>query len=185
MRAFIAVEISEEARGAVARLQSELQSVGADVKWVEPENLHLTLKFLGEIGESQAEQLADQLKSSLVLSPFAFTLEGTGAFPKLENPRIIWAGTGAGKEQLAGLAREVEEACGRCGFPPEERPFSPHLTIGRVRSRNRVESLAQRLGSAEFKAGSPTRVEKAVLFQSTLTRSGPVYRPVREIPLKR
>ena len=183
MRAFIAVEISEEARGAVARLQSELQSVGADVKWVEPENLHQTLKFLGEVEESRVPDLAAALNASLRTPPFSFTLEGTGAFPRPEHPRILWVGVQEGKDPLIGLARAVEAACSGCGFPPEERPFSPHLTIGRVRSPKGLGRLAEKLHGTQFQSGK-SEVGEVALFQSVLRPGGPFYPVVRKIPLK-
>lgn len=183
MRAFIAVEISEEVRTEVARLQEKLQTAGADVKWVEPENLHLTLKFLGEIEEGRVPALTEALNFSLRLPPFTFSLEGVGAFPKMEHPKVLWAGIHEGKDPLIGLARVVETACSGCGFPPEERPFSPHLTIGRVRSPQGLNRLIQKLQSAEFQGGK-TQAGGITLFQSTLGPGGPIYQPLSEIPLK-
>ncbi len=183
MRAFIAVEISEAARTGVARLQEQLKTAGADVNWVEPQNLHLTLKFLGEIEESRVPELTAALSTSLQTPPFTFTLEGTGAFPRTEHPKVLWAGINEGKEPLIELAREVEAACGRCEFPPEERPFSPHLTIGRVRSPKGLNRLVQKLQAIEFQGGK-TRVRVIILFQSVLSPHGPAYTPLAELPLK-
>ena len=183
MRAFLAVEISEEARGAIARLQDQLRSAGADVKWVEPHNLHLTLKFLGEIKESRVPELTERLNASLQTPPFAFTLEGSGAFPQPEHPKVLWAGVNEGKDSLIRLANEVETACNGCGFPPEERPFSPHLTIGRVRSPQGLSRLVQKLQGTEFRGGK-TDAGEILLFQSTLGPGSPVYQPVQKIPLK-
>lgn len=184
MRAFIAVELSETARGAVARLQDALRPAGADVKWVEPQNLHLTLKFLGEAEEPRLPELTQVLESAAShLSPFTFSLEGVGAFPRLEYPRIVWTGIQEGKESLVALANQLEEACGRCGFSPEERPFSPHLTIGRVRSGKRLAFLVQQLRETTFQTAAPVPAEKIVLFQSILSPRGATYSPLREIPL--
>lgn len=185
MRAFIAVEMSGAAREAVARLQERMKAAGADVSWVKPENLHLTLKFLGEIGEERVQGLVETLSSSLLhLPPFTFTLEGAGAFPRPDRPKVLWAGIGEGKETLLRLAREVEAVCGRCGFPAEERPFSPHLTIGRVRSMRGLDRLAEELQGTAFQ-GEKTEAREIVLFQSVLSpHGGPAYTPLAELPLK-
>lgn len=183
MRTFIAVEISEEARGAVARLQEQLKEAGADVNWVEPENLHLTLKFLGEIEEARVPLLTEALSSSLQTPLFTFSLEGVGAFPRPQHPKVFWVGINEGKGPLLELARELESACNRCGFPPEERPFSPHLTIGRVHSPQGLNRLTQKLQAAEFRGGS-TEAKEIILFQSTLGPAGSVYQPLQKFPLR-
>lgn len=184
MRAFVAVKISDAAREEVARLQEKLKMAGADVKWVEPENLHLTLKFLGETGEDRIGRLRQELQAVLqARASFTFTLEGLGAFPRPEQARVVWVGTGEGKERLIELAREVEEICSRSGFPAEQRPFSPHLTIGRVRSGKLLPELAQQIQALPFRASSPTPADRVVLFRSTLSPRGPVYTPLREILL--
>ncbi len=174
MRAFIAVELSEAVRAEVARLQETLRSAGADVKWVEPENLHLTLKFLGEIDESRVAQVEEALRSAV--SPFrsfSFRLEGVGAFPRVNSPKVLWVGVGEGKPKLAELGAAVEKRCA----------FSPHLTIGRVRSGAGLAQLIQQLEAAEFRASVSTPAEKLVLFQSTLSSHGSIYTPLREILL--
>lgn len=178
MRAFIAAEISEEARVKVARLQDNLQSAGADVKWVEPRNLHLTLKFLGEIDKRKLPTLTEALTRCVAaFAPFPFWLEGVGTFPRPEHPRVIWVGVSEGKENLIKLAQAVEKVCNSLGFTTEERPFSPHLTIGRVRTHTRLEA-------APFKTSEPTRVDRLVLFQSTLSPQGPRYTPVAVLPFR-
>ncbi|MBI3333844.1 MAG: RNA 2',3'-cyclic phosphodiesterase [Candidatus Omnitrophica bacterium] len=183
MRAFIAVELPDALRQEVAAFQSELGSSGADVKWVEAGNLHLTLKFLGETGENQVGPLKEGLISAaLQLSPFTVSLEGIGAFPSTTNPRVVWVGVAQGKEELIRLAQTVEQSCSRLGFAPEERPFSPHLTIGRLRSRERLAPLIKKLQVAELRGGTSTRVDRLILFQSTLSPQGPTYTPLADIP---
>lgn len=172
IRAFIAVELPEPLRREVAAFQSELKSSGSDVKWVEMENLHLTLKFLGDIEETQVASLKDGF-AGLHLSPFKIHLEGIGAFPKTTTPRVIWVGVNEGKEKLVELAQAVEK----------ERPFSPHLTIGRVRSQEHLAPLIKQLQTAEFRAKTAAEIGKLTLFQSTLGPRGPVYTPLAEIPL--
>jgi len=183
IRAFIAAELPEPCRQEVAAFQSKLQRSGADVKWVETGNLHLTLKFLGEIDDNRVEPLKESLAGLRSRSPFQIHLEGIGAFPKTTYPKVIWVGVNEGKEKLAELAQAVEKICSGLGFPPEERPFSPHLTIGRVRSQEQLAPLIKQLQTAEFRAKTPAEIGKLTLFQSTLGPRGPVYRPLAEIPL--
>ncbi|MBI3323014.1 MAG: RNA 2',3'-cyclic phosphodiesterase [Candidatus Omnitrophica bacterium] len=184
IRAFIAVELPEALRQEVGLFQGELRSAGADVKWVDPANLHLTLKFLGPIAEDRVPSLIEALQRACAgLSPFALTLEGIGAFPRTTSPRVVWVGIQEGKEPLAALAGRVEEGCSRLGFPGEERPFSAHLTIGRTRSPQGVARLIKKLQVAEFRGGAPARAERVVLFQSALGPKGPTYTPLAEVPL--
>ena len=184
IRAFLAVELPEALRQEVADFEADLQRAGADVKWVAPANLHLTLKFLGNVAEERVSSLTEALGQACAShSPLTLTLEGIGAFPKTTAPRVLWVGTGEGKEPLAKLARQVEEACMALGFPAEERPFSPHLTIGRTRSTRGIARLIKQLQVAEFRGATPAPVSRVTFFQSTLGPHGPAYTPLAEIPL--
>ncbi len=186
IRAFIAVELPDSVRQEVASLQADFKSSGADVKWVDPENLHLTLKFLGDIEESQTAALKEALGAGIGgLTPLDIHLEGIGAFPKTTFPRVIWVGVNQGEKQLVELGEKAEQACVGLGFPREERPFSAHLTIGRVRSKDRLAPLIKKLQVAEFRATAPAPVTKIILFQSTLSPKGPIYTPLAEFPLER
>lgn len=183
MRTFIAVELPEPAREEVCRLQERLRSCDADVKWVERQNMHFTLKFLGEIDESKADPLAKALEKEVAALPrFRYRLEGIGAFPGTSNPKVLWTGVSSGEAEFLKLAACVEKACEGLGFPPEERPFRPHLTIGRMRSRNGAARLIKQLQTEEF-PGSDAEAEQLVLFKSTLSPKGSVYTPLARIPL--
>lgn len=184
IRAFIAVELPDALRQEVASLQNDLQSAGADIKWVETNNLHLTLKFLGNIEEAQVPALKEALETATrPLTPFTLHLEGIGAFPRTTSPRVVWVGVTEGEKPLVELAQAVGNACSGLGFPAEDRPFSAHLTIGRVRSRDRLAPLIKKLQVAEFRGGTPAPIGKVILFQSTLSPHGPAYTPLAEIPL--
>ncbi len=174
-------------RQDLAALQTEFKSAGADVAWVKPENLHLTLKFLGEIGENQVASLKEALSAVLQsCAPFDIHLEGIGAFPKTTFPRVIWVGVNQGEKQLSELAKRIEQACGPfiLSLSKDERPFSPHLTIGRIRSKEHLAPLIKQFQVAEFRAAASAPVTSVVLFQSILSSTGPLYTSLAEIPLQ-
>lgn len=187
MRCFIAVELTNGARQEVAALQADLCRTSADVKWVEPENLHLTLKFLGEVAEDQLPALKGVLQqTTLHLSPFTLTLEGVGAFPRPQHPRVIWVGIKEGSEALTALAGAVEEACGTFVLSPSkgEWSFSPHLTIGRVHSGEHLSELVKKLKEVSFQASVPATIDRLILFQSILSRNSPTYTPLESFLLR-
>jgi 2'-5' RNA ligase len=184
VRLFVAVELTEKARREVAAVQAELRRTSADINWVEPENLHLTLKFLGEIDESRLPALTQALRDAAgPLQPFTISLEGVGAFPRPERPRVLWVGVKDGRGRLVELAEKIAAACALVLRPfdfaqdQHDRPFSPHLTIGRVRSGGALAAIP-------FKTSEPIRVDRLVLFQSKLSPHGPTYTPLAGIPLK-
>jgi 2'-5' RNA ligase len=164
---------------AVGALTEGLRGIG-DVRWVRAEQYHLTLKFLGDASPEQLEQLAAGLRElSKISSSFVIQLEGVGAFPRMERPRTIWLRVSAGEAPLAALAGEVEAAGVAAGFPREARPFSAHLTLGRVRSTRDLRALAERLRGAAGGPVPPFAVEELLLMESQLRPDGPRY-TVRE-----
>ena len=184
MRAFIAVPVPDEARAALAVLQQELAASRADVKWVEPSQLHLTLKFLGEISEAQRDALKTALAQIGQEEPaFAMRLEAVGAFPTVAAPRVVWVGVEEGREPLARIAARLNEEGARLGITPEARAFSAHLTLGRVRSPTRRAALVERLRAVYWEPSAPWRVTTLRLYQSVLSSSGPAYTVLSEVPL--
>lgn len=184
MRAFLGIEITQELREQIAGLQQHFQTSGADITWTAAENLHLTLKFLGEITKEQAGQIKQAMISRLsTIDPFKITLRGAGGFPTLEAARVIWVGMSHGKEDLKKLAQAVEKACGPLGFPMEEKPFKAHLTIGRVRSMRGHKRLVKQIEGISFRGKSPWPIESVTLFHSELTRKGPIYSPLAQFAL--
>ena len=185
MRAFIAIEISEELKGALERIESHLKYAGADIKWAKPDSIHLTLKFLGDITEEQRKEISGKLDEiSKSVQPFDVTLKDIGAFPKIEHPRVIWVGLDNGAAQSVEIASRVEAALSTLGFAKEDRAFSPHLTIGRVRSSHNVDKLKEKIPGAAsdiLSSGEIVhRVASIVLFQSTLTPHGSIYTKLHE-----
>ena len=151
-----------------------------------PHQFHFTLKFLGETPEERlpaAREAAERAAAGA--APFDLALEGLGAFPDAGPPRVVWAGCGEGREALAALARAVEEAFGEAGFPREPRPFSPHLTVGRVKDPRKVpgRSFRDALARESGRGFGIVPARELVLFRSDLSPAGPTYYPLVRVPL--
>lgn len=184
MRAFVAITLPDAQRRTLATLQRALAESRADVKWVEPANLHLTLKFLGEIEEGQRRTVETFLQRVAARQePFAMSLEELGAFPSPTAPRVIWVGVGQGRTEAAGLAEAIDQESVAIGVPKEERSFAAHITIGRVRSPRNRDALTRRLREATWHPPPPWRVAAVTLYQSVLSPQGPTYTVLAEAPL--
>jgi 2'-5' RNA ligase len=175
VRCFVAVEVDEpRVLDALGRVQSGLVGSGGDLKPVERENIHLTLKFLGDVDEGRLGEV-ESVVSDLRFEPFRMALAETGAFPNLRRPRVIWAGVYEGVDELAWIFSELETGFVGLGFKREGRRFSPHITIARVRSgRNREELVEEVLRHREMDYGG-FEVRSVKLKRSVLTPRGPVY----------
>lgn len=174
MRLFIAVPVPEEVRLAAAGTIEALRGTGADFRWVDPRTLHLTLCFLGETPVEKRPELEASLDRAARRAPFDIVWGGLGVFPALESPRIVWIGVEQGREALQELA---------AGWPqPDERPWAPHLTIGRQRGRQKLEALKRAL-AASPPLGLRQRVERIVLYESKLTQEGPIHTELHSRPL--
>ena len=185
MRCFVAVEVPEEVRGLIGRVQEALRRADADVKWVERENLHLTLKFLGDLTEEAAGRLGGALAAEAARWPrLKLAFEGIGAFPERGVPRVVWAGCAGDLERLAGLAGAVERAAEAVGVPREGRHFVAHLTIGRVKSARHEKRLRAAIENQRAVPLGSAEVGEFALMRSTLTSSGPVYERMRGFPLR-
>jgi 2'-5' RNA ligase len=183
VRSFIAIELGPEIQKELARVQNELKKSEADVKWVKPERIHLTLKFLGEVSPGLMEEVK-KIIAQVVKNHKAFELQisQAGAFPKPEHPRVLWIGVKQGHEETVKLAQELEDALMRIGFQKEKRAFKAHLTLGRVRSAHNRNQLKELLQSVSV-SPQTMRVEKLILFKSTLTPKGAIYQPLYEAGL--
>lgn len=184
MRLFIAIELSQEIKDFLSSLQEKLKAAKADVKWVQPQNIHLTLKFLGEVGEKKLDKVI-QFLGDAVKDSCSFTLRicSLGAFPKINYPRVIWVGIDKGEDETKTLAAAIENNMAEIGIPSESRPFSSHITIGRLRSNLNRERLVKELSQMQEKPpeeAAELNVSKITLFKSTLTPNGPVYEPLKE-----
>lgn len=185
MRAFVAIELSESARRAVEELIARLRETKTRVSWVKPENLHLTLRFLGDVDPTQVEALRAMMAKELAgLEPFRISLSGCGAFPNLRRPRLIWVGL---SEPWAAI-EEVYGVCERCaraiGLDKNLKSYHPHVTLGRIRSAGSVAPLTKAIETESGFHGGDFEVASVSLFRSTLARDGAVYNKLDEFALK-
>lgn len=179
IRTFIAIELNEETHSELSSLLSALKESDADVKWVAPEAIHLTLKFLGYIDEAKVKEVQEILSEVVKnFKPFALSLKEIGAFPKLDYPRVIWAGVDEGKDEAELIAKELEDKLEKIGIPREDRELHPHLTLGRVKSQKNKDKLKSIIETTKFESSSKVNVDHLTLFKSQLTAKGPIYTPL-------
>jgi len=185
VRAFVAIDLDEDIRIELTRLQNILRSSDSDVKWVEPSNIHITLKFLGNINSIQLEKAKESMSViAKGFKPFGLSLSKIGAFPKLDFPRVIWIGIDKGREELISLNHRIEEVFEKSNFRTtvhkEGRSYEPHLTIGRVRSGRNKDVLKKVIMEHDFSIKAIMDANKITLYQSTLTSDGPIYTVLSE-----
>ena len=185
MRTFLAVEISDPVRSKASKLISRLSRDATGVKWVEPDNLHLTLKFFGEISDDDVSKICTAVGDAV--SPIrAFDCEcvGIGAFPRIEHPRTIWVGLADAQDRMARLQEAIEQSVSDLGFPREKRAFHGHLTLGRVRDSHGMQKLSASLQEQSELSLGTTRVSKVTFFASQLRSPGPTYTPLARLTLR-
>ena len=188
LRVFIATAISGEAYRALEQVIAGLrQEIPSGVTWVKPEGIHLTLKFLGNVKREPLSRLQKAVTSGVIAhSPFRLYLSGSGVFPNRRRPRVLWAGVQGELEALGDLRHTVENAAVGVGFPPEERPFSPHLTLGRVR-RDASDALLARISAAvaavDLPYSGPWQVRSVQTMRSVLHPTGAQYTALESAPL--
>ena len=184
IRSFIAVPVDEAILVRLSALQQQLRQAGAPVSWTRPAGMHLTLKFLGNISEALIPRLGETLQPVAARwAPFTVSVVGTGGFPTLQRPRVVWAGIRQGKDALAALAAEVDAAVNTLGFPPETRPYNPHLTLGRVKEPKKLERLITLLQSHDGDYFGEMTAGELILFRSELSPKGARYTPLHRLTL--
>jgi len=183
MRLFIAAEITTEIEKQLEEFLDSFMKFPAKVKWVQPCNMHLTLKFLGETDESIVEGIKAAIAAaSSHYGQINIQLKGCGAFPNLRAPRVYWVGIDDPGKKLAQLAARIDQEVHLLGFDKEKRAFSPHLTLGRVKDRRDLDALNEAFGAASFPA-TPLSITSVYLIQSHLKPTGPVYQTLAEFAL--
>lgn len=187
IRTFIAVELPPQVRRGLAQLQERLNQDRPPVRWVAPDKVHVTLKFLGEIPAERVEVVSEcAVRVAAAVAPFEIEATGVGVFPNPNRPRVVWVGVEGDTAALCAFQARLESDLAACGFPPEGRPFSPHLTMGRVRDRA-TPAEARTLGRVVASLDAPSlgrwRVQHITVIRSDLRPEGPIYTPLREAPL--
>ena len=177
----MAVAISDAVRCKLTEIQARLKQTGADIGWIAPANIHLTILFLGTVFESQASALAaatDEIASAY--QPCTLEVKGLGYFGRAQSPRVIWAGLTGNLQPLLVLQGEIAAAAKRTGIFPDAKPFHPHLTIGRVRSARNVGALLTVLEPCRDTAFGTITIDRVLLMKSELTARGAIYTLLHE-----
>lgn len=189
IRTFIAIELDGPTKTKLTDLQKRLKVEMPEraIRWVRAEGIHLTLKFLGDVPVTRIERIAEELKEACRgFAPFGLKYGGLGCFPNPRRPRVVWVGIEEETGTLARLQRAIEKRLAPLGYPPEKRPFNPHLTLGRVRSRVRsgeLRRVGELIEAADIGLVSEMEARAVGLIRSDLGPSGAVYTPLAEAPL--
>jgi RNA 2',3'-cyclic 3'-phosphodiesterase len=177
IRTFIGVGLDKSILGRLISLQEQLASTGADAKWVEPENLHVTLLFLGEVGDRDVVDVCRTISTSCKDIPaFGMTVEGVGCFPDASRPRTLWVGLGEGGQEMRDLHNDLEQALFDLGcYRKEGRRYTPHITLGRMKSDAANAEITSMLTKQAAWKGGPMHVSEVLVMSSQLTSKGPIY----------
>jgi RNA 2',3'-cyclic 3'-phosphodiesterase len=183
MRVFIALEIPADIQQELGDLQKLLRSVDARITWTAPVNIHLTLKFLGEISDKSLDDVIESCKHAVHrVSPFALALEGVGVFPNRRQPRVLWVGLKGEVTRLTGLASLLNDALAVKGFAPDSKPLRPHLTLGRIKSAERIDEVLSLGRNLRFQHQEFV-IQEVLVVQSELGRTGSKYTVLARLPL--
>ena len=180
VRCFIAIELPDGVKRGLRELQAQLKTGSqAPAKWVDPNNIHLTLKFLGNVAADRTGEITAAMTQAVQgTSPFSLEVKELGVFPNPRRVQIVWVGVSGETEKLARTQQRIESNLERLGFPPEGRRFTPHLTLARLRDRatpDQRAKLGQLIAETEFDAAPSFTVDSVNLMKSQLTPEGPIY----------
>jgi 2'-5' RNA ligase len=184
IRSFLALDPPEEVFGAITSIQNRLRKlIQGDIRWVRPEGIHLTLKFFGDISGDDVANIATVVeKAAEKEMPFPLAIGGVGVFPDPHRPRVLWLGMSGDVERLLVFQKTIEQALFQIGFPREERPFRPHLTLGRIRTAKGFTGLARVLEKGEEYTAGRFIAPGLNLFQSELMPHGAIYTRLKWFP---
>jgi 2'-5' RNA ligase len=180
IRSFVAFDIDNQlVLQRLGEAQSTLAKTGADLSLVKPQNIHITLRFLGDIVPAMVERI-DREMQSIIFSPFEVEIRGMGVFPNLKYPRVVWAGIQQGAKELKNVFEQLESRLQHLGFAPDNKGFSPHLTIARVRTGRNKQELANCVNESSGYEFGKVHAEYLRLKKSILTPQGPIYSTLKE-----
>ncbi len=184
VRSFIAIEISKEAKNEISRIINILKDNSNGIKWVNPENLHLTIKFLGSIPEDHIAEISEKIKKTVLNIPkFIISLGMLGAFPSWRSPRVVYIDLKAGGEKVKHLVEKIENAMEKIGFEREKRIFSPHIAVGRVKNMKNMKNFSQQVVKNMVNS-TQMSINSVFLKKSILMSDGPIYSTLYESILK-
>jgi len=189
IRSFIAVELPEELKRDLTAIKLQLQSVSrAPVKWVDLQGIHLTLKFLGNIDASITGKVTETIEEAVQgVHPFHLGAGGLGVFPSMKRVQVVWVGLSGEVDRLSQLQQRIESGLAPLGFARERRPFTPHLTLARIRDRatqNERQELGKLVAGTSFETSCHIKVDTVHLMKSQLTREGPIHSRISSVKLK-
>jgi 2'-5' RNA ligase len=190
VRCFIAIELPEEIKAGLFQLQAQLKSGNQPwVKWVDPYSTHLTLKFLGSVAVDRIGEITGAIEGAVQgASPFPLEVKGLGVFPNLRRVQVAWVGISGEADKLVQLQQRIESNLARLGFAPELRPFTPHLTLARLRDRaspDERQRFGQLIADTKFEAAYSFQVDAISLMRSQLTREGAIYSQISSVELNK
>ncbi|MCE4627825.1 MAG: RNA 2',3'-cyclic phosphodiesterase [Desulfurococcales archaeon] len=181
LRVFIAIDVEDPLLlSRLERVKEAVIATGAPMKPVETQNLHITLRFIGEVPRSTVEEIAGLLKT-LSFKPFRIKLQGLGAFPSPTRPRVVWVGVSEGAEELERLHGEIEKGLSGLGIRPDRQRFHPHLTLARIKGSRNIHRLARLIAELQDVEIGEMLVDRIRLKRSILTRQGPIYETLEEV----
>ena len=189
VRSFIAIELPDEVKLGLTQLEAQLKSgKPPSVKWVDPNGIHLTLKFLGNVPADRIGDITVAMeKAAQGISPFHLEVKDLGVFPNLRRVQVVWVGMGGQVDRLSQLQQRIESNLAPLGFAPESRPFTPHLTLARVRDQalpDERQRFGQLITNTKFEAVFTFEVEAISLMRSQLTKEGAIYSRISSVGLK-
>ncbi len=190
VRSFIAIELPNELKVGLSQLEAQLKSgKQSGVKWVNPYSIHLTLKFLGSIAVDKISQITKAMEAAAQgISPFHLEVKDLGAFPNLRRVQVVWVGISGEVDRLAQLQQRIESNLARLGFAPESRPFTPHLTLARLRNQASLDErqrLGELIADTRFEVAYTIKVDTINLMRSQLTREGAIYSRISAVGLNK
>ncbi|HDP69195.1 MAG TPA: RNA 2',3'-cyclic phosphodiesterase [Actinobacteria bacterium] len=184
LRLFVALDLPDKLKDEIGLLKNELNECIKNAKWVSKDNLHFTLKFLGNCKDDILPEIKSSLKDSVELfNSFSFSLKGIGAFPTKKRARVLWVGVSEGKEAVIDLRQAIEKSLASIGFAEDKGDHSPHITFARIRNHRDVGKVLERVETKDF-SDHLVAVNSVPLFSSRLTPNGPLYEKIFEIKLK-
>lgn len=182
-RSFIAIESNEKVRNKLTNVLNALERTEADLKIVEPENIHLTLRFLGNVEENRLKPIEEAIRKAATLDPFQIRVEGLGVFPKPDFIRVIWAGVSQGTSETASLRKQLDQELADIGHPSDDKEFTPHYTIARMKSGKAKDKVLNEIEKRDDEKFGTVQVEEIKLKKSKLTPEGPIYTDLETVAL--